>query len=333
MLTRPEIYKLINSYIGVANGYLGDFSYRTHAEFYPFFCDLDIDPGTYEGTTRERFTQILQEANAVQQAKIIKGILAKYPVSYFPHDVQEHKQILFNDFLQIIERLDPHHVSRRGVQGEIKNLIFAVNGPKPDIILADSLNNTISIVKNAEFCLVYDRPITEDGLLWDELTHWWAEKNGLANPDEQTEFQLYSRLKAALASPPELILFETYFKVLRREMGDRFPALCPQVYLHYDPKTLKDLKGGQRIPRQRMDFLILLSNSDRIVVEVDGKQHYAVGNSASPKAYAEMVAADRKLRIDGYEVYRFGGYELDELQGKSIVEQFFRQLYKKYGLL
>jgi very-short-patch-repair endonuclease len=333
MLTRPEIYKLINGYISVANGYLGDFSYRTHAEFYPYFCDLDIDTGKYEGTTRDRFTQILQEVDAVYQAKIIKGILAKYPVSCFQPEVQEQKQALFNEFTQVIERLDPHHASRRGVHGNIKNLIFAVNGPKPDIILTDSLNNTIDIVKNAEFCLVYDRPIPDNGLLWNELTQWWAEKNELAFPNEQTEFQLYSRLKTALASPPERILFEAYFKVLRREMGDLFPALCPQVYLHYDPKTLKELKGGQRIPRQRMDFLILLSNSDRIVVEVDGKQHYAIGDTASPKTYAEMVAADRKLRIDGYEIYRFGGYELDEQKGRASVEQFFRQLYTKYGLL
>ena len=50
--------KVVNRYIGVAGGYIGDFSYRTHAEFYPEYCDLAIDPNNYAGTTRERFIEI-----------------------------------------------------------------------------------------------------------------------------------------------------------------------------------------------------------------------------------------------------------------------------------
>ncbi len=58
-LTNPKIMKIVNRYIGVVNGYLGNFSYRTHAEFYPEYCELDIDPNQYKGTTRERFIEIL----------------------------------------------------------------------------------------------------------------------------------------------------------------------------------------------------------------------------------------------------------------------------------
>ena len=38
-LTPQQMMKVVNRYIGVAGGYLGDFSYRTHAEFYPEYCD------------------------------------------------------------------------------------------------------------------------------------------------------------------------------------------------------------------------------------------------------------------------------------------------------
>lgn len=48
---------IINRYIGIESGYLGDFSYRSHAEFYPLYCDLDIDPYEFEGTTREKFIE------------------------------------------------------------------------------------------------------------------------------------------------------------------------------------------------------------------------------------------------------------------------------------
>jgi hypothetical protein len=61
-LSRGEIIKLVNRYIGVSGGYLGDFSYRTHGEFYAEFCDLDLDPFEYlaDGTTRERFIVVLE---------------------------------------------------------------------------------------------------------------------------------------------------------------------------------------------------------------------------------------------------------------------------------
>jgi TIR domain-containing protein len=78
-LTRLEINKLVNRYIGVSGGYLGDFSYRTHHEFY-LELDLDIDPHNYDGTTRERFIKILTESAADVQARILDGILNRYPV-------------------------------------------------------------------------------------------------------------------------------------------------------------------------------------------------------------------------------------------------------------
>jgi hypothetical protein len=78
-LTKLEINKLINRYIGVNGGYLGDFSYRTHHDFY-LDLDLDIDPYTYDGTTRERFIRILSESLPDIQARILEGILDRFPV-------------------------------------------------------------------------------------------------------------------------------------------------------------------------------------------------------------------------------------------------------------
>jgi len=340
-MKKSEIYRLVNDYIGVDGGYLGDFSYRTHREFYPCYCDLDnIDVDSYEqGTTRKRFIAILEDSPPAAQAKIIQGVLNKYPVSSFSDEEREQKQVLYNEFTEIIKKLEPSN-SGQGAKGEIKNLIFAANGLKPDIVLSDSLNNDIKIVKNAEYCLVYDWPILEGVFLWENLVKWWANKNNSIFPennsifpDDKTEFNLYSRLMKSLNSKPEILLFETYFKRLRRELGDKFPALIPQVYLHYDPKTFKNLKGNKRLSRQRMDFLLLFSKQERVVIEVDGKQHYANDDIANPKKYAEMVSADRELRLNGYEIYRFGGYELYGKQGELIVENFFRRLFKKYKIL
>ena len=58
-VSRQEVMKIVNRYIGVSGGHLGDFSYRTHADFYSEYCDVDVDPYDLDGTTRERFIEIL----------------------------------------------------------------------------------------------------------------------------------------------------------------------------------------------------------------------------------------------------------------------------------
>jgi hypothetical protein len=79
-LTKREIMKLTTDWIGVYGGYLGDFSYRTHEEFYPQYCDLDIDPSAIEGTTRQRFIAILEGADPPTQARILRGVLERFPL-------------------------------------------------------------------------------------------------------------------------------------------------------------------------------------------------------------------------------------------------------------
>ncbi|WP_218220340.1 hypothetical protein [Nesterenkonia sp. Act20] len=82
------------------------------------------------------------------------------------------------------------------------------------------------------------------------------------------------------------------------------------TYTRQDLETVGTAdRSGSPLLRQRMDFLLLFSSRHRVVIEVDGKQHYASGDKASPALYSEMVAEDRRLRLAGYEVYRFGGAE------------------------
>jgi very-short-patch-repair endonuclease len=81
------------------------------------------------------------------------------------------------------------------------------------------------------------------------------------------------------------------------------------------------------LPRQRMDFLLQLPRR-RVVLEINGIQHYADDDRhASPARYAEMVAADRELRLAGYEVYRFGGHEIaDRRNAAAVLDKFFDRL-------
>jgi len=87
-----------------------------------------------------------------------------------------------------------------------------------------------------------------------------------------------------------------------------------------------------------MDFLMLLPGRQRTVFEIDGKHHYAKGERADPGLYAEMVAADRNLRLRGYEVFRFGGSEFSHLKGSmqesvdKLVKSFFEELFVVHRL-
>ncbi len=105
-LKKSEIFRIVNDYIGVNDGYLNNFSYRTHAEFYPYYCDLDINPNRIQGTTRERFITILESSDPKTQAAILKGVLKKFPIESFVDSEKEQKRIIAVDIEQYIERLE-----------------------------------------------------------------------------------------------------------------------------------------------------------------------------------------------------------------------------------
>lgn len=217
-----------------------------------------------------------------------------------------------------------------------KNLIFASDGPKPDLVLIDSLDNETQIVNDDGSCLIYTRKISPGrGLSFRELVDWWkAEHTPEALTADRAARSLYNRLESGL-NAPEREIMEAYRELLRTH-GFDLPALIPQVYLHFDPKTIRQRLAldGKMLERQRMDFLLLLPNNHRIVVELDGIEHYAnTSGKASPKRYAEMVREDRRLKLTGYDVYRVGGFEFKTLsEGRESVRSFFEELLDRYGV-
>jgi hypothetical protein len=214
----------------------------------------------------------------------------------------------------------------RGVDGEARNVIFAAVGRKPTIVVRDAVSNVLEVTEGADRCLMYDRPIGEEGLSQATLAAWWADRKSLAGLQvRQRAAGLYRRLIQSLDNDAERAIFDAYC-ALYGTHGFDLPALLPQVYLHYDPFA----KGwGGSLVRQRMDFLLLLPDRRRVVIELDGVQHYADPRTrlAEPAWYAMMVAEDRKLRLAGYEVFRFGGAELvDKIAAADMLREFFSEL-------
>lgn len=222
-------------------------------------------------------------------------------------------------------------VSLRSARGRPKNLIFA-SSRKPDIRFRDAVNNDIEIVSSTDEVLVYDRPIGVDGLRWRDLQSWWAESTGESDNDTAKR-SLYLRLRACLpsSSPPQQQLFELYFRSFGRAIPG-LPALLPEVWLHWDPKTVAQ-RGAQALLTHRMDFLMLFPGGGRVVLEVDGAQHYAdASGKADPRQYAKLAAGERELKLAGYEVYRFAGIELQQEDSRTMVKAFFQSLFARHGV-
>jgi very-short-patch-repair endonuclease len=222
--------------------------------------------------------------------------------------------------------------TRTGGNRSPKNLIFA-SPEKPDIRFRSAVDNDIEIVSNADKVLVYDRPIGADGLRWRDLQRWWATMQGIED-EKVAKRSLYLRLRGSLpdTSPPQILLFDSFYKGFGKAIPD-LPALLPEVWLHWDPKTVKE-RGPDALLRFRMDFLLLLPHGTRVVLEVDGRQHYATEDGRADTArYANMVEADRELKLSGYEVFRFGGAELQGEPARDMVKSFFSALFARYSVL
>ncbi|MBO1333732.1 hypothetical protein [Streptomyces sp. VRA16 Mangrove soil] len=251
-------------------------------------------------------------------------------------------------FAPVWERLDELDeastaaVGFLGVDGEPRNIIFASKGAKPEIVWSQVMDGAIEIVEHADQCLLYNKPLTDAGLTWGELVDWWRQENHLEeSPERDVAISLYERLKASLSSDAERHLFYAFASRYSAADGRAQPVLLPQVYLHFDPLTERQrqlLHKPRRLARERMDFLMLLPGGVRIVIEVDGKHHYArevpsgTGQwQVASDLYSEMVAEDRALRLLGYEVFRFGGHEILQAKGDlTFMRRFFADLESRF---
>lgn len=227
-----------------------------------------------------------------------------------------------------------------GVKGRIHGIVFAAVH-KPEILFTDFLNQEVKIPIKPDEYLCYDKKIDSSGLKWADLNRWYEESHASYGKS------LIDRLMESVnncGSPLEPRLFKAYLELVD-ELGENIPAIFPQVYLYYDSKVQKE-RLKKIFDHQCMDFLILLSESHRVVIEIDGIQHYAFDepitipqrrfpiHEASVDRYASMVAAQREMTLAGYEVYRFGGKELYDAETANIlIKRFFKDLFQKYGVI
>jgi very-short-patch-repair endonuclease len=212
-----------------------------------------------------------------------------------------------------------------------KNVIFG-SARKPDLRISDTVNNELEIVDDRGN-LVFDDPIGLTGLRWQDLQAWWQRQHPDLDVDA-AKITLYKRLRDALPddSPPQRRLFELYHRINRHQIPS-LPALLPEVWLHWDYKTVQQ-RGVQALLGQRMDFLLLAPNHHRIILEVDGASHYT-DEQGRPSAtrYARNARFDRDMQLRGYTVYRFGAGELQsDKHAMPMLAEFCRVMFARHGI-
>lgn len=239
---------------------------------------------------------------------------------------------------QIGDKVEYTIAELTGVKGEIHNIVFAAI-EKPDVLLTDVLNHAVQIPVDENKYLLYDEIIGTNGLTWGKLLEWY--NNSHLPFDTKLPEKLWAAVRHC-GSPIEEQFFDYYLEFVT-EYGDNIPALLPQVYLFYDSKVQKE-RTIKIFDHQCMDFLMLFSSSQRVVIELDGVQHYSDGTVtipgnqypipvASKEKYANMVSAQREMTLAGYEVYRFGGKEFqNKIVAKKKIKQFFADLLNKHGI-
>ncbi|MFC9636873.1 hypothetical protein ACFTY8_49060 [Streptomyces mirabilis] len=150
------------------------------------------------------------------------------------------------DALEQLQELEYESKFTKGPSGRFKNLIFAADGAKPEIVLRDAVNNDVEIVRNADTCLVFSDPLPPQGLTWRQMIAWWIKNHEPDSDETAAAGSLFRRLYRSLDSPPEQLVMITYCARYAQPDGLDLPALIPQVYLHYDPYTRKSGKQSGR---------------------------------------------------------------------------------------
>lgn len=197
-LTLGEINRVVYHYIGVDAGYLGDFTYQSHAEFYTDYCDLDIDPYKIDGTTRQRFIHILNSQSALNQRKILRGVLNKFP--YEAPQAPECRTRTELEFVHgLIKRLDDY------------NLLGGWNPNDASEIVAITMANAESLINSSGPASAVDRIHTALHAYLREL----CSRADLAYEESDTLARLLKRLRKHPALESELKSSDKLENVLR----------------------------------------------------------------------------------------------------------------------
>lgn len=126
---------------------------------------------------------------------------------------------------------------------------------------------------------------------------------------------LYRSLLGAIQTPLERKFFMRY-SALFNMRDNNVPVLVPQAWIQWHSKTKADLRSQQSSYADdlyRVDFVAFWQNR-RFAILVDDIGHYAEQQAgkwiANETLYSKRLKEDRKLRKEGWQVFRVSNWEM-----------------------
>lgn len=323
MLTQPEIHRLVNNYIGVSRfGYLQGFSSNKELEeFYLSDCDIEIniyddfDSGT---TIKNKFIAILEKSKPSIQSKILKGVLKKYRVSDFPSEERERKQELYDEFQEIIKRLNKAAPEETEIAQSAEDLFkrqFPAGLPfglkKPHFAFVPEQGSQKWYFED-EHQIGVIRENVYPNFTYQKLKDC-LRKTLIGSSD------LRGTLIGMIQTECEIKFFESYanqYKMWTQEV----PVLIPQAWIQWHSRNKEDLrlrKSSCADDPHRVDF-VAFWRQKRFTILIDDISHYAkeVGSprqkrwDANEQAYSKTLQQYRKLCKEGWQVFRVSNWEI-----------------------
>ena len=194
-------------------------------------------------------------------------------------------------------------------------IIFSAKG-KPNLKFNMS-NGNIKLFKDNNFYYIYDKEISNLGVRKYDIEEWCSDNNIL-----KVEFYRKIRESIRKEAKEQIKFFDYYMKNIYSNPKKDF-FLFPEVYLNINAKM------GDRENKQCVDFLMILPNKEKIIIEIDGIGHYGSKKNGEWKIDQKKYAVDRKfdreMYFQGYKVFRFSNYEINN--DENLIYKFFDELF------
>jgi hypothetical protein len=142
--------------------------------------------------------------------------------------------------------------------------------------------------------------------------------------NSETNLALKKALLAMNQTEYEKIFFQSYARNF--SMADNhIPMLIPQVWVQWHSSSKKVLQASGRPLAQelyRIDF-VAFWNNHRYAILIDDISHYAIkrGNQwiADEETYSKRLEEDRKLQVEGWNIFRVSNWEVKQNRVPEIV--------------
>jgi hypothetical protein len=142
--------------------------------------------------------------------------------------------------------------------------------------------------------------------------------------NSETNLALKKAFVAMNQTEYERIFFQAYAKYFG--MADNhIPMLIPQAWVQWHSSSKKALQALRRpLAKElyRIDF-VAFWNNNRYAILIDDISHYAIkrGNQwiADEETYSKRLEEDRKLQVEGWNIFRVSNWEVKQHKVSEIV--------------